>query len=283
MAEAIDIEISPFELAVDRLEGRIPVASRLRTADWDQVPAAIRERAQFSAAVDDLRTMQGVQDKLVEWAELGRRDPDRAFMDRSKFVAEMRQEMGAAEGDPGSLTDIASRRRLELIYDFQTQDAMEFGRWKMSQDPEVLSSFPAQELVRIEERRDKRNWVERWRGAGGRVFPGGTDPDFGGGRLVALKTDPVWTRISRFGKPWPPFDFGSGMGVEDVGVDEAVELGLLAGEDQAGIGGSHSSPLQGFAETEFSAEGMDGDLVGELVRAFAGKLALEGGMLRWLS
>ena len=38
--------------------------------------------------------------------------------------------------------------------------------------------------------------------------------------MVALKEDPVWTRISRFGQPWPPFDFNSGMGVEDVSHDE---------------------------------------------------------------
>lgn len=47
-----------------------------------------------------------------------------------------------------------------------------------------------------------------------------------GGRMVALKSAPVWTNLSRFGRPYPPFDYGSGMGMEDIGREEAVELGL---------------------------------------------------------
>ncbi len=45
--------------------------------------------------------------------------------------------------------------------------------------------------------------------------------------MIALKSDAVWTNLSRFGRPYPPFDYGSGMGVEDVDRDEAIELGLL--------------------------------------------------------
>ena len=67
------------------------------------------------------------------------------------------------EGDSGDVADINARRRLELIYDFQTTDAMEFGRWKMGQDPEVLGAFPSQEFLRIEARRVRReDWPARW-------------------------------------------------------------------------------------------------------------------------
>ena len=46
-------------------------------------------------------------------------------------------------------------------------------------------------------------------------------------RLIARKDDEIWTRISRFGTPWPPFDFRSGMGVRDIRRDEAERLGVL--------------------------------------------------------
>ena len=49
--------------------------------------------------------------------------------------------------------------------------------------------------------------------------------------MIALKGDPIWAAISRFGTPWPPFDFGSGMGVEDIDWEEAVELGVLKKDD----------------------------------------------------
>lgn len=85
--------------------------------------------------------------------------------------------------------------------------------------------------MRLEERRARRNWLERWRAAGGRVFPG-TGLDGRAGRLVALKNDPVWTNLSEFGLPYPPFAYGSGVGVEDVGRETAVALGLIDEQTQ---------------------------------------------------
>jgi hypothetical protein len=49
--------------------------------------------------------------------------------------------------------------------------------------------------------------------------------------MVALKTDPVWVALSRFGVPWPPFDFGSGMILRNVARAEALSLGLLKEDD----------------------------------------------------
>ena len=48
--------------------------------------------------------------------------------------------------------------------------------------------------------------------------------------MIALKTDPVWERLSVFGHPFPPFDWGSGMGVVDVDRKTAIELGLVTDE-----------------------------------------------------
>lgn len=49
--------------------------------------------------------------------------------------------------------------------------------------------------------------------------------------MIALKGDPIWAAISRFGTPWPPFDFGNGMDVQDVDWNEAAELGVLKEDD----------------------------------------------------
>ena len=46
--------------------------------------------------------------------------------------------------------------------------------------------------------------------------------------MIALKNDPVWTALSRFGRPWPPFDYDSGMGIADIDRETAETLGLLA-------------------------------------------------------
>ena len=82
-----------------------------------------------------------------------------------------------------------------------------------------LDLWPAQELVRVFARRVPRGtWKQRWAEAGGQLY---------GGRMIALKTSPVWVNISRFQQPYPPYDFGSGMGVVDIDREEAVRLGLL--------------------------------------------------------
>lgn len=216
------LQPQPYASAVARLAERSPVASALTSAQWAEMPTALRERAFFSAQVESLRVVAAMQNRIQESLAI-LSSPDRSFMDRSKFVAEMRDLLGAVPGDSGRLTDLTSRRRLELIYDWQRQDAREFARWNASQDPDLLDSFPAQELLRVESRKATRNWRQRWSEAGGRIFDG---------RMIALKDDPVWLNISRFGRPWPPFDFGSGMGVEDVPRDEAEALGLLTPDER---------------------------------------------------
>ena len=45
--------------------------------------------------------------------------------------------------------------------------------------------------------------------------------------MIALKDDHVWVKLSVFDNPFPPFDWGSGMGLEDIGRKEAVKLGLI--------------------------------------------------------
>ena len=263
-----EITIQPFKEAVDRQVGKTAVASKMRTKDWEAVNLSIRDRSFWSAGVDNLRTVQSMHDKLGEWADFIHRDPDRAYMDRSKFVSEMRQELSAVEGDSGDITDITSRRRLETIYDFQTQDAAEFGRWKIGQDPELLDAFPAQEFLRIESRHVPReDWPARWREAGGQFY---------NGRMIALKNDPVWAKLSRFGRPWPPFDFGSGMGIDVIGREEAEELGVIKP-------GQQPAPQDEDFNRNLNADvsGLDDNLAGKLTEWFGDKVKIKGDVAEW--
>lgn len=204
-----------FDLAIERLRSKSPIAARMSAADWASVELGLRDRAFFSANVESIATVAQMQvgiDKAL--AQPG----DEAFMSKDRFIGTMREYLGAAPGDSRDLTDLTSGRRLGLIYDFQVEDAQEYGRWQASQDPDILDEFPCQELIRVSSRENPRDWSARWADAGGQFF---------GGRMIARKDDPIWTRISRFGRPWPPFDFGSGMGIEDIDRDEAVTLGVI--------------------------------------------------------
>ena len=155
--------------------------------------------------------------------------------------------------DGTALTDIASRRRLSLVYKMNYDEAREYAKYTRGQDSDALYMFPAQEFLRVEPRRVPRtDWQTRWRAAGGKLY---------GGRMVALKSSDVWKNLSRFDRPYPPFDFGSGMGVEDIDRDEAIALGLLPKDEPV----DEIPDFDDALETEVSLERIPEDLVAEIV------------------
>jgi hypothetical protein len=247
----------PLDAAVARLESKTPVASALSSAEWERMSLGLKERAFFMSRVESLRVVAEAQNKIRDALAM----TDAGRMNRANFVSDMRQLLGAAPGDSGELTDITSNRRLSLVYEHNVADVREYAGWKAGQDPDLLDEFPAQELVRHEDREEPRDWALRWARAGG---------DFYAGRMIALKSDPVWEKISRFGKPWPPFDFGSGMGVEDIDRDEAESLGLIKpGERPRPIEADFNAKLEASVsnatpEMLASLQGMFGDQVGIL-------------------
>lgn len=120
--------------------------------------------------------------------------------------------------DEKSLTDIEPQHLVEAAI------RLCFGRRQF--DDGMLNgavmAFPGQEMVRDRHGNqyahlEEAFWRRKWVSLGGKLFKN---------RIIALKTDPIWCSISRFGKPYPPFDFNSCMGVMDVARRECVNSGL---------------------------------------------------------
>jgi hypothetical protein len=224
----------PLTEAVAALGRRTPLGSRLDSAGWQLVAPEIRDRAFFSATVEDERMLVAMQAKIQQRIDLATQSPSGVTMDRSRFIAETQDDLRALGYVPdpakaGTLQDISSAGRLGLIWDMQVKMAEGFARWKSGMDADLLDAAPAMELVRIEERVEKRDWPQIWRDNGGEFY-GTENPDYpdATGRMIALKTSGIWSAISRFGTPWPPFDWGSGMGTRDVRRAEAEQFGLLS-------------------------------------------------------
>jgi len=157
-------------------------------------------------------------------------------------------------------------RRLNLIHDIQTENAQEFAKWKMEQDPDVLNAFPAQEFIRVSPRLHPRtDWKARWIEAGGRA-----------GRMVALKTDPVWIALSRFGRPWPPFDYGSGMGLRDISRREAIALRLMKKDERI-------QPIEKPFTEKMQADvsGLSDKMQSALKRSFGDQVEIVNGVAKW--
>jgi hypothetical protein len=271
----VGLEIAPLEEAVSRMNAKTPIARALTSAEWADVPLALRERAFWTARFAKADVLQVMHDAIGDRLSMTPREsvPGRGevTMSRDNFMVEMRDRLEAAgyvppQGKAGTIQDLTSKGRLGLIFDTNTQMAQEYARWKSGQLPGALDAFPCQELIREEDRKVPRNWIERWRGAGGQFYDG---------RMMAAKDDPIWTEISAFGTPWPPFDFNSGMGTRDISSSEAERLGVIK------PGAVVAPPQVEFnAKLEKSVEGYAPEIVEDALADFGGGVQVQDGKAR---
>ena len=266
------LDIQPILDVIARLDRRTQVASERDAAAWADVPVALRDRAFFSARVTQADLLAEMQRRLSDSVAMRTETTatgQQAFVDRSSFIGDMRKlvlDLDLSDGS-GELTDLASAKRLGLVFDQNTREAFGFARAKSANSAGALAAFPAQELVRVESRTVPRDWASIWATAGGRFY---------GGRMIALTTDPIWTDISRFGNPWPPFDYGSGMGVIQIDRDEAVALGVIAEDEQV-----EPVDYPGFNDQLEVVDDLPPAMRDALVGSFDGQLVAADGKLRW--
>ena len=231
-----------FLSAINRLGKKKPVAKRLSSKQWAAMPTQIRERAYFTSNVESMkflnRSQKMIKDYLSGAREMvttpdGRRVSALKKTSRADFVYEM-QKLAKQTGmgnvlPPGEdmsrdmitrTKDIASETRLKLIFDTQTQQAQSYGYYKQGQDPAILDAYPAQRFIRAEQRKVPRPLHKKNRNE------------------VRRKDDmEFWLRmndqsIGGFGVPFGPWGFNSGMDVEDVRRDKAIQMGLIAKNEQ---------------------------------------------------
>jgi hypothetical protein len=108
---------------------------------------------------------------------------------------------------------------LNTILDVNTQIRQGWRQYDEALYEAIFDAYPAQELFALSKRNaEPYNWQERWATSGGAITQG---------RMVALKGSDVWTCISDFGLPFPPYARRSGMWVRDVSRTEAMQLGLI--------------------------------------------------------
>jgi hypothetical protein len=221
--------------AIDTFAKRQVVASAWKTAEWDQAPAEIVNRSFFSAGVESATFLSRAQEGIRQALDLSLDEYGRV-PDREKFISDMRGvalSLGlGTPGEPANLKNLAGATRLGMIYDMNVDSARGRARRKAGLSEGALFAAPAQELVRGRPARLPRDWRMRWQEAGEKVgWEDALQADPVRPRFMALKTSPIWVALSRFGVPWAPFDFGSGMILRSVLRAEAVKLGLLLEDD----------------------------------------------------
>jgi hypothetical protein len=201
----------------------------------ERIAADILARSVFSARMASESYLAEIRDVCAE-VVAGRLSTAQA---RERLLRTL-EAMGHSPQDEGGLKNPASLRRLDLIVNTQANMAASAARL-MSQTPGTLEDFPAWELMRFEGRRmPRKDWRARWTLAGNSVGWAGALPMTPGGRMVALKSSPIWQALGdgaggfrdTLGNPYPPFAYSSGLDWMDVSREEAERLGLKIPESQ---------------------------------------------------
>lgn len=218
-----------------------PVA--MSTRSWDRVDAQLRERAFFMAGVDNARTLAAFRQAAEDMAAGKLSLPDARERLRKHLAAAGYEPAG---DDAGTIHDLRSRRRLDIT--LQTNVDMARG-WAERRANLGDTTMPGQELYRRQGRRQPRDWVQRWQDAAEAVGWQGVARD---GSFVALLTSPIWAALSRFGYPYPPFDFQSGMGVRPVDEERCRSLGLLSGDWVAEMERAEAESLNAGTEVDLA-------------------------------
>jgi hypothetical protein len=209
-----------FAEALQSRDVRSILPTNLTSAELASIETAILERATFSARVTDAGYLATIEDTLRDFID-GKIDLATARLSLQEKLSEIGYQ--AAPDEFGSITDFASDQRTELVLETGADMASGYGAFIQGQDEAILDQFPAQEFYRAAPAKFPRNWPQIWREHGGEIF---------GERMIALKNAEIWSAISRFGAPYPPFDYGSHMDVRDVDRDTAISLGLIDRDTQ---------------------------------------------------
>lgn len=246
------------------------VGSNLDSRQWNGIQAAMRDRAFFSSQVAEMKILHAARSMVAEQAAGGK--------SLSEIRRDLRSVISSTGYDPGekrgTIKDLYTKARLDVLIKTNVAQARGYIQHLEVTTPGGYAAFPAQELIRTKARKQPRNWAKRWEDAGGKFFEG---------RMIALKDDPVWVKISAFGNPFPPFDFGSGMGVRGIKRSEAVRLGLITAEEVK----TKVKTLEKKRETSgaFNAnletEDKDGNLYGALKKVFGDQIRRVDGKLVW--
>jgi len=239
------------------------------------VPKALVDNSVFSARTIYAEHVSETQRDIVE------------ALDGKLGAAEIRTRMGLrlkklgyqpVPGEERSIKDLSSDLRTNLIIEHQTANARGYAVWRSQQRESIMTLYPAQELYRAESRNVPRKWGKRWNDARrdlGEARTSATYAASDNGPFVAKKNDPIWVHpyVNRFGNPWTPFDFRSGMRLRQTMAQRARDMGVPIAKGE--VPAVHRDPMRRVQSS--SAAGIPEPVLKEWMKPFGDRAMLHSG------
>lgn len=219
-----------FSQAMESRTVKAALPNDLSSRELLQIDAELTERANTIARATSTAFINKV-DEVIRGILTPRTSAGKgAALNKAEARVILKRTLGQIGYRPdagkfGTMEDLGSDQRLNLIIETQLHMATGYGKWERGQSRAALWAWPAFEFRRIEQRKEPRDWPKRWEDEGGQFYgAGGSYPE---GRMIALKNDSIWTALSVFGLPYPPFDFNSGMGQMNVDRETCERFGII--------------------------------------------------------
>lgn len=248
-----------LQTAVRKLEAVGILRSKLTASELNEIRSKIRQQSVFSAKVSKAKLLEEIRKISVDVltgkkSPFGAREVLRKTIERGGYKPQ--------EGKKGTIEDLSSTARIDLIIRMQTEMARGYGLLVDAQKD--LERFPFWELYRKYVRQEPRDWPARWKEAGRTIRSG---------KMVAPVNDRVWTDISAFGTPYPPFDYNSGMSVRRMNRARGEALGLRFPKAQ-------KRKKLPELEPPTANVALDGKIAEQLLKDLGPGYSIKGGVLR---
>ena len=241
------------------------------TAGWSKVQAGLRDRAFFSSQVTEAKILHAMRQNVADLVKAGK-SPSEVRRDLRAYLGSVGYDAGE---NRGTIKDLMTKARLDVMMKTNADQAKGYASHLRATTTGAILAFPAYELVRVERRKMPRDWSARWTAAAQKV---GWEGVARNGAMIALKTSPIWAALSRFGNPFPPFDFNSGMGVRDVKKSVCREIDLLGEHEQPKV--PEAPDFNGNLAERVPFDGNSKEFK-RLQDTFGDQITHDGGEIKW--
>jgi len=296
LRNALKLRGSSTSRALDLAKARGILPTALGSYDVrKQIAKQVRLSSVFSAKTTNARYLHALDERIARLVQGGyNNDPAQLRVELKAELARLGytpekgfpgdEALGIEPAKPGSLRDLSSDARIDLILQTQLDLLTHAALKAQGMDGSRVWQFPCWELVRTGERKAPREWEERFAEAGGTLVHDGER-----NRMMAFKGAKVWAALGNselfsdaLDTDHPPFAIGSGMGWREVHHTDAKKLlGREAVEAfrSGGAGGASNLPAGTIIpRPSTSASGLDAETIRAL-KAKLEELEVSGGRL----
>lgn len=199
--------------------------------EWWRVSPQDREKYFFMAGVSDAYILDEYRKATASICSGERTENEARRYLRDKLRAISYQ---AEAGKENTMEDLFSRERMCFELGLWRKLACGWSSWQYELERLSLFMYPGKEL-KAHQQELPQEWKEKWLRVADAIRWEGVEES--GKMQIALKTSPIWAKLSVLGLPYVPFDADSHshLYTRQVDASDCIKLGLITEKEVRAI------------------------------------------------